>query len=335
MIDIHDINPRPRLVNVKAWRTQQVDKSQAAPLNLGNVDFNLLKVLDALVSERNVTRAGERLGRSQPAVSNALHRLRLLLGDELLVRGPNGLVLTPRADAIRQPLREAIALIEGCLAGGPQFDPATATGVFRLSMPDRLSLAVVPPLLALLQKRAPSMTLQVLTADRKQALDLLDQDRTDLALGWFDEKPGHLKAEAILEESLYCVFRRDHPIVMQKRRFDIAAVLSYPHLVVSATGNRTAIFDDLLLLRHGLRRHALVVVTNFTAVPSLLMRSDMIGVFTGLAAEVFQRSFKLARRPVPAGVGKIATNMVWHVRNERDKHHVWLRDQIKAVYQDL
>ena len=310
-----------------------MDKSQAAPLNLGNVDFNLLKVLDALISERNVTRAGGRLGRSQPAVSNALHRLRLLLGDELLVRGPNGLALTPRAAASRQPLREAIALIEGCLAGGPPFDPTTATGVFRLSMPDRLSLAVVPPLLARLQELAPNMTLQVLTADRKQALELLEQDRSDLALGWFDEKPSHLKAEAILEETLFCVFRHDHPILTQKRRFDLTTVLSYPHLVVSATGNRTAIFDDLLLLRHGLRRHALVVVTNFTAVPSLLMRSDMIGVFTELAAEVFQRSFKLAGRPVPGNVGKLATNMVWHIRNDRDKHHVWLRDQIKAVYQ--
>jgi DNA-binding transcriptional LysR family regulator len=302
------------------------------PINLGNVDFNLLKVLDALITERNVTRAGGRLGRSQPAVSNALQRLRLLLGDELLVRGPNGFVLTPRADAIRQPLREAIALVEGCLAEAAEFDPASATGVFRLSLPDRLSLAVVAPLLARLQRLAPNMSLEVLTADRKQALDLLDEDRTDLALGWLDEKPSHLNAETIQEESLFCVFRRGHPILGRGRKFDMAAVLSFPHLVVSATGQRTAIFDDLLL-RHGLRRHALVAVTNFTAVPHLLNRSDMIGVFTELAAEVFEKSFKLAKRPVPIDVGKISTNMVWHARNERDQKHIWMRNQIKAVYQ--
>ncbi len=303
-------------------------------MNLGNIDFNLLKVLDALVTERNVTRAGKRLGRSQPAVSNALQRLRQLLGDDVLVRGPHGLVLTPRADAIREPLREALSLIETCLAREPKFDPASATGVFRLSTPDRLSLALVPPLLARLQKSAPNMALQVITADRQQALDLLDQDRTDLALGWLNEKPSHFSSEPMLEEKLFCVFRREHPILRRSVKFDIATVLSYPHLVVSATGQRAAIFDELLA-RHGLRRHALVAVTNFTAVPSLLSRSDMIGVFTELAAEVFQKSFNLAKRPVPVDVGNIATNMVWHVRYDRDRKHAWLREQIKAVYRSF
>ena len=104
-------------------------------MNLGTIDFNLLKVLDALIDERNVTRAGKRLGRSQPAVSNALHRLRELFGDDLLVRGPNGFLPTPRAEAMRKPLREAITLVEGCLSDGMQFNPANATGVFRLSTP--------------------------------------------------------------------------------------------------------------------------------------------------------------------------------------------------------
>jgi DNA-binding transcriptional LysR family regulator len=303
-------------------------------MNLGTIDFNLLKVLDALITERNVTRAGKRLGRSQPAVSNALQRLRVLLSDDLLVRGPNGFVLTPRAEAIRTPLREAIALVEGCLIDEEQFDPTSATGVFRLSTPDRLSLAVVTPLYARLQQFAPNMALQVLTADRKQALDLLDQDRTDLALGWLDEKPSHLNIEFLLDESLFCVFRRDHPILKRRKKFDIESVLSFPHLVVSATGQRAAIFDDLIL-RHGLRRHALVAVTNFTAVPHLLIHSDMIGVFTQLASDVFEKSFNLAKRPVPIDVGKISTNMVWQMRNDKDPKHVWLRNQVKAVYQKL
>jgi DNA-binding transcriptional LysR family regulator len=303
-------------------------------MSLSNVDLNLLKVLDALIRERNATRAGKRLGRSQPAVSNALQRLRQLFGDDLLVRGPNGFVLTPRAEAIRAPLREAIALVESCVAEAPQFDPATATGVFRLSMPDRLSLAIVPPLLARLRRFAPNMALQVMTADRQQSLDLVDQGRSDVALGWIDQKPSHLNAESMMDESLFCVFRRNHPIQKRGVAFDIETVLSFPHLVVSATGGHTAIFDDLLL-RHGLRRRALVVVTNFTVVPHLLRRSDMIAVFTGLAAEVFQRSFKLAKRPVPIDVGKLATNMVWHVRDDRDKKHQWLRRQIKAVYREF
>jgi DNA-binding transcriptional LysR family regulator len=299
-------------------------------MNFKNFDFNLLKVLDVLITERNVTRAGEQLGRSQPAISNALRRLRVLLNDDLLVRGVNGMVLTPRAEAIRQPLREALASFEGGIFEEVAFDPAVATGVYRVSMPDRLTLAVVPPLLDRLQQLAPSMALQVLTADRQQALDLLDEDRIDLALGWLDEKPRHLNAEFLLAEDLNCVFRGGHPIL--KSKFNIKSVLSYPHLVVSATGGRIAIFDDLLL-RRKLSRHALVAVSNFTAVPHMLARSNMIGVFTQLASEVFERSFDLVKRRLPLDVGKIDTNMVWHARGNKDRKHVWLRQQIKAVYQ--
>jgi DNA-binding transcriptional LysR family regulator len=303
-------------------------------MNLGNLDFNLLKVLDALVTERNVTRAGKRLGRSQPAVSNALQRLRQLLGDDLLVRGPGGFVLTPRAEAMRAPLREAIELMESCLAQEPQFDPSKATGVFRISAPDRLSIALLPPLFARLQKLAPNMALQVQTADRQQALELLEDDRVDVSLGWFDDKPPQVRSEVMFEDHLFCVFRREHPILKRGTRFTIETVLSYPHLIVSATGHRTAVFDELLL-RRGLRRHALVTVTNFTTVPELLRQSDMIGVFTKLASEVFQKSFALAKRPVPVDVGSIATNMVWHVRYDRDRKHGWLRQQIKAIYKGL
>ncbi|HXD44628.1 MAG TPA: LysR family transcriptional regulator [Pseudolabrys sp.] len=303
-------------------------------MNLSSLDFNLLKVLDALIAERNVTRAGKRLGRSQPAVSNALQRLRHLTDDDLLVRGPSGFVLTPRAEAMREPLREAIALVESCVAGVPQFDPGKATGAFRLSTPDRLSIAVVPALLARLQKAAPNMSLHIITAERQRALELLDAERTDCALGWFDEKPGHCGAELMMEENLFCVFRRDHPILRRGKAFDIAAVLSFPHVVVSASGQGSAIFDDLLK-RHGLSRRALVAVTNFTAVPSLLGGSDMIGVFTKLAADAFQTSFGLAKRPVPLDVGKIATQMVWPLRYERDPRHLWLRQQIRAVYREF
>jgi DNA-binding transcriptional LysR family regulator len=304
-------------------------------MNLSSLDFNLLKVLDALIAERNVTRAGKRLGRSQPAVSNALQRLRHITGDDLLVRGPNGFVLTPRAEAMREPLREAIALVESCVAGVPrQFDPKMAGGVFRLSTPDRLSIAVVPALLSRLQKAAPEAALHVITAERQRALELLDADRTDCALGWFDEKPAHCSAELLMEENLFCVFRRDHPILRRGKHFDIKAVLSYPHVVVSASGQGSAIFDELLK-RNGLSRRALVAVTNFTAVPALLGGSDMIGVFTKLAADVFQTSFGLAKRPVPLEIGKIATQMVWPLRYDRDPRHLWLRQQIKAVYREF
>lgn len=301
---------------------------------LGDLDLNLLRVLDILLTERSVTRTGERLGRSQPAVSNALHRLRTALGDDLMVRGPDGFAPTPRAEAMRQPLRDAMALVDELLSDGGAFDPALATGVFRVSTPDRHSLAVVPPLLDRLQRLAPRTSLHVTTADRHHALDLLNEGRTDVALGWIDQEPHHLRHETLIEESLYCVLRRRHPLLERKARFDIDGVLSFPHVVVSATGARTAIFDDLLAV-HGRSRQALVTVSNFTVVPQLLARSDMIAVFTQLAADVFADSFGLAKRLVPLDVGRLATRMVWHARYDRDAAQAWLRGQIRAVYREV
>ena len=293
-------------------------------MSLKSLDLNLLKVLDALIAERNVTRAGAVLGRSQPAVSNALHRLRVILGDELFVRGADGLVLTPRAQALCEPLRQALSVLQTSLFEEAPFDPATASGLFRISTPDRLSIAVVPPLFDLIQRHAPNMNLHVATADRHQALQLIEDDQIDVALGWLDDKPGHMFVEPLMEEYLYCVLRPGHPLARRRARFDIAAVLAYPHIVVSASGGRAAIFDDLLA-RNGLARHALVTVSNFTSVPHLLARSDMIGVFTKLASDVFESSFGLIKRRVPLEIGKIATNMVWHMRNDRDRKHAWLR----------
>ena len=304
-------------------------------MTLNNLDFNLLRVLDTLITERNVTRSADILHRSQPAISNALRRLRTLLGDDLLVRGPKGgLVLTPRAEAIREPLREAIETIEKCLGNDKSFDPARAIGTLRLSAPDRLSLAIVPALFDRLRQHAPHMSLHVVTADRKLAMALLDDDHTDLALAWHDEKPPHLNTERLHEESLFCVFRREHPLAKARKHFNITSVLSYPHLIVSATGARTAIFDELLS-RFNLNRNPLVSLTNFTAVPDLLSRSDMIGVFTELASSVFERSFGLVKRPVPLDVGAITTSMFWHIRNERDAKHAWLRRQVVEIYRNL
>jgi DNA-binding transcriptional LysR family regulator len=297
-------------------------------------DLNLITVLDALLAERNVTRAGKQLSRSQPATSNALRRLRELLGDDLLVRGPNGLILTPRAEALREPLHDVINLIDERILREASFDPALASGVYRISMPDRLTLAVVPPLMARLTEMAPGMDLHVMTADRQQALHLLEQDQVDIALGWFDEKPRILNSEFLADEGLYCVYRRGHPLAKSKGKVTIDSILSFPHLIVSATGGRSAIFDNLLT-RYNLKRHAHVSVSNYTAVPHLLKHSDMVAVLTKLASDVFERSFGLMKRRVPLQVGKIATNMTWHSRSERDSKQVWLRNQIKEVYNSL
>ena len=297
-------------------------------MNLSQLDMNLLKLLSVLIEERSVTRTGARLGRTQSAVSNALNRLRTLLGDELLVRGRGGLVLTARAEAIRQPLKEMMQLAEICLSESAAFDPAMADGVCRVAMPDRLGLPVLPPLLDRLRARAPGMSLHVITADRDQAVALLDDDRIDLALASPEDLPSHIRAETLFDDELVCLCRRGHPILRAAAGFDLEALLSFPHLVVSASGGRTAIFDSLLAQR-GLTRRPLVSVSSFSAVPQLLERTDMIGVFARRIAGVFADGFALAVRPLPMRLAPLPHVMLWHARSDRDPRHAWLRDQIR------
>lgn len=299
-------------------------------LNIANLDLNLLKVLDALIEERSVTRAARRLGRTQPAVSNALARLRSTLGDELFLRSPGGLELTARAQAVRQPVRDLIALAEICFSEQAQFDPSSAEGVFRIAMPDRLGLSVNSLMHERLSRLAPNMSLHVRTADRTQAIDLLRNDQVDIALGWLDEIPATMSKEKLLDEAFFCLLRAGHPALAKTGTLNEPALFDYPHLLVSATGNRVAIFDELLI-PHKIERRVLVAVTNFSTVPFLLADSDMIGVFTQLVTRVFSDNFDLVQLPVPIDVGNIAASMVWHARNDGDKKHSWLREQMRQI----
>ena len=292
--------------------------------------MNLLKVLDALIKEKNVTRAGERLGRTQPAISNALNRLRKLLGDELLVRGSGGLTLTPRAEALRDPLNDIMQLAEICLSEGVQFDPMEATGILRIGLPDRLSLSVLPLLVKKLSDTAPGLGLHVKTADRDQTLSLFENDEIDLALGWPENLPPHLKSEWLFDEELVCVCRRGHPVLSRTRPFDTKALVSFSHVVVSATGGQRAVFDNLLADR-GLERKGKVFVPGFSAVPELLRSSNMLAVFTRGLAVIFGKTHGLEHTELPLDLGPLGHFMVWPARYDSDPRHVWYREQIRSV----
>jgi DNA-binding transcriptional LysR family regulator len=297
-------------------------------MNLLNVDLNLLKVLHALIEERNVTRAGERIGRSQPAVSNALNRLRAIFDDPLLVRGAGGLQLTPKAEALKKPIAEILESIEDCLVDGSDFEPAVAEGLFRIAAPDYISLPVMPRLMARLSKAAPNMDLHVITEDRDLALEALDRNRVDIALGNFTDVKSSIRLQPLFQEDFVCLVRRDHPVM--RTELSIDALLSHPHLLVSASGARSGIFDDILGRRQQKRRIA-VSVSHFLLAPYLLEDSDMIGVFTRRAAETLRRTFRLEQLEIPFKFANFEASMAWHLRSDRDSAMGWLRTQVMRI----
>lgn len=292
-----------------------------------NFDLNLFKVLVALFEERSVSRAAARLGRTQSAISNSLRRLRENTNDPLFVRGPDGLVLTPRAMALEDRARAIIRMTDSVLDDSEAFDPGTASGRFRLGAPDRLGLPVILPFLRSLRALTPNTTLHLITTDREMALSHLDAEELDLVFGWIDNPPARFNLQMMFRESFACLCRKGHPILHSGRTLDLSTLLAHSHLVVSVAEDGKAAFD-FVLARMGMERDVAVLVPHFLMVPSLLQDGELIGVYTQSIAEHLARDFDLAARPVAAGVEPLDQYMIWHRRYDADRRHAWFREQL-------
>lgn len=297
---------------------------------LHNFDLNLLVVLHTLLEERSVTRTGQRLGRTQSAISNSLRRLRDSLGDPLLVRTPDGLSPTPRAAELAPLLAKIVQDADACIARPEAFDPATAEAQFSIGAPDRFSLPVLLPLLEHLGRVAPGIVVNLRTTDRDYAIRLIESEEIELAIGWFDATPPHLKRMFAYEDRFVCLCRRDHPLLERDNDPALGDILAYSHLVVSSTSDRRAAFDAVLD-RHGASRTIAATLMSFTIVPELLLTSDLVGVFTHRTSDYFVRRYGLVAVPVPLDMAPIANHLIWHRRFEGNQAHSWLRDQIKQV----
>ena len=302
-------------------------------MQTGNFDLNLFKVLVALYEERSVSRAAVRLGRTQSAVSNSLRKLREFMNDPLFIRAPDGLALTPKARKLEEHARAVIHLTEAALSGSEEFDPANASGEFRIGAPDRLGLPVILPLFQSLHALTPDTSLHLMTTDREKALSLLDTDQLDLVFGWIDDPPARFDSSLMFRERFACLCRKDHPILSSGGSLDLPVILSFPHLVVSVAADNKAAFD-FVLARMGEERDTAILVPHFLMVPNLLKENHLIGVYTERIAGRLARDFDLIARPLSPEVEPLDQYMVWHRRYEADRRHRWFREQMMLACQE-
>ncbi len=305
------------------------DLTRERPVKNTSFDMNLIKVLNALFEERSVTKAGERLGRTQSAISNSLKKMRDRMNDPLFVRGADGLVPTPKAKHLQDHVLSIIRLTDLFLSDNGGFDPSSEVGKIRIGAPDRLSLPIVRPLLKRLLSEAPELSIDLVTVDREKALTLLDDDQVDVAIGWIDPPPNRFTAHFLFRERLVCLCRKKHPLAVAGRAMTLSQILSFPHLVVTAAGDRKAAFD-IMLEKFGLQRQTRISAFNFAMVPDLLKEGDLIGVYTRRIAEVLARDHNLAVIPLPVDIDAIDHHLVWHNRYHSDRRHQWLRETIFA-----
>lgn len=298
-------------------------------MDLHGIDLNLLVAFDALMAERNVTRAGVRIGRTQPAMSAALARLRLLLRDELFVRTASGLQPTPRAVELAGPLGEALASIQATLDFTQSFDPARSTVRFSVGLSDHPAFTVLPPLLRDLATHAPGVTLRIrgFTA-REGALALLDGGEADIAIGVPAASTPRIPTQPLFEERFVCVVRRGHPLAAMPMSLD--AFLSFSHLLVSPDGDGVGLVD-VQLARLGRQRTVALTLPQMYAAPALVAGSDLVGVFMGGILRASGWADGLVVLPLPIELAPVPFVLHWHRRNDAHPAQRWLRGRVAEV----
>lgn len=299
-------------------------------MDLYGIDLNLLVAFDALMAERNVTRAGARIYRSQPAMSAALSRLRTLLKDELFVRGPNGLQPTRRALDLAEPLHRALAEIQRTLEFTQTFDPQSSSATFTLGLSDHPTFFVLPRLIAILRNVAPKIDLCVRSyTARDDAVSMLDSGEIDLAIGVPPTSPtGRILIKPLFEEKFVCIVRKGHPVV--DTSLDLNTFLDLSHLLVSPENDRFGLVDAALT-KQGLTRRLALTLPQMYAAPLLIAQSDMIATLMHgiVRSSGYADDLKIFVPPVE--MDSVPFVMLWHRRNDVHPMQSWFRDCVSSL----
>lgn len=294
------------------------------------LDLNLLKALDALLDERSVTRAANRLSLTQPAVSGMLNRLRESFDDPLFVRAQRGIVPTLRAEQLAMPVKQLLANIEGMLQ--PQnFDPLTASMTIRIASTDYALRAAAVPFLSALRVQAPNIRVSVQPVDHQKLQNQLDLGEIDLALVTPEAVTPGLHAIALFDESYVCVMRSEHPDAMNSE-LSLDQFCALDHVLVSPAGGGFHGVTDEALEKLGRSRRVTVSVASFLVLPEILMCSDLIAVVPRRLA-VHQVGLRSLEPPVE--IPGFRKTLVWHERTHSDAGHRWVRSLIVETIRAL
>jgi DNA-binding transcriptional LysR family regulator len=302
-------------------------------VDLATVNANLLVALDALLSEASVSRAAERHRVTPSAMSHSLRQLRELFDDPLLIRTRHGMVRSPLAAQLAQPLRKALRELALAIELGPSFDPATSTRSFVVAAPDFLSTFLLAPLLAIIDDEAPGVDIEVRPLSRRgSAMSLehawhLEEGDLDLVLGAVvPDTPGILR-QPLYEEQFVCLVGKRHPIARRKR-LDVDSYCAHPHLLITITNERTPSWIDEALAALGKERTIRARTRYFMAAPILAASSNLILTCPRQLARQFADHYPLRILEPPLELPRYAEYQAWHQRFDADQGHRWLRDAV-------
>lgn len=294
-------------------------------MNLRSVDLNLLVIFDAVMSERSVTRAADRLHLTQPAVSHALSRLRGLFEDPLFLRRPGGLEPTPRAAMLAGRIAAVLSQIGGILTPDAAFDPATSDRRFAVGMSDFAAFVMLPSLVALLKNVAPFVQLIVRHTSHVGGLEMLERGEVDLIVGNYPKPPASIVSGLLFKEGFLCAARRGHSAF--SRKLTLRTYLSLDHLQVSLRGEPAGYVDDMLRRRKH-RRLVSVTVGHFLVAPSILAATDLVATEPARILRPLAGQIGLALQPPPFPLTAFDVVQMWPRRLTAEPGNAWLRGLI-------
>ena len=303
-------------------------------MKLHQLDLNLLLAFDALMTERNVTRAAKRLYISQPAMSHALNRLRDCFNDPLLVRTPQGMLPSERALTLHPGVAQALRLLEQQLSEPEHFVPEHSSRRFVISTTDYVECVLIPPLIARLKDCAPQVRIEILILRDTLPEQELAHGEIDLVLG-FDEYmqvPGHLSRETWLTEPLCGLVRNDHPQIGEA--LSLQQLIATPHVFHSPLGTRESIVDHFLASQ-GLARQISVNSRSYMSAAAIVSQSDHLLVLPGRVAAMLTSGWPLRQVTLPEAMPSYHLNCVWHPLHEQQPALQWLRNLMREECKNI
>lgn len=301
-----------------------------------HINLQLLCYLEALVSERHVTRAADKLGIGQPAMSAALARLREIFKDPLLVKTRTGMEPTPHAVELAKRVHEAMDLIDVAARANRAFDASAATEHFRIISSDGVALLFLPGLMVRARAMAPNMSFTYITGDMRRAGEYLRAGDAELVIANLREVPQDLHQSPLYPQRMMCIASAVHPAIQGSLSAEQFA--AYPHVVFGAppvTYTSMEVMVEAALARVGLSRRAALRVPSITLSPAIVAGTDLLAVVPERVAVESAAALPLQVLPVPFELEPVDLSMFWHARWHRDPAHVWLRGALRSLAAEL
>ncbi|WP_028603457.1 LysR family transcriptional regulator [Ottowia thiooxydans] len=300
-------------------------------MELKDIDLNLLVIFNQLLVEKKVGKVAENLGLGQPAVSNALARLRKLFGDELFLRTSSGMQPTPFADQLAESIGYALSMIHGAVNARNSFDPKTSQRSFTIGMTDIGEIYFLPLLMKQLQKTAPGISISTVRNTAINLKDAMEAGQIDLAIGLLPQLKAGFFQQRLFMQQYVCMYRKGH--ALSKKKLSPQAFFEADHVAIISAGTGHGQVDEILDAASP-RRQIKLHVPHFVAVGHILQSTDLIATVPERLAERMTKPFGLSYVQHPIELPQIAINLFWHAKYHKDTANQWLRSTVFDLHAD-